>query len=207
MVTVTSNDIPVIQSSDTEIAVGTHFDPRNYVSVIDTEDGDITARVVVKNNTVQEKRAGVYAVTYIVEDTDGNTASKTISVTYVPAVAQVSTLQPSNVTDKSATLNGSIIDAGGTESERMIEWGSTSENYTSSCNAGTGSEGSFSCDVKNLSPNTVYYYRSRVDNEMGTGYGEEMSFSTHAYVDTGVAAVKMNGPLRIRGNVIMGSDE
>ena len=62
-------------------------------------------------------------------------------------------------------------------------------NTIKPCGSGTGS---FTCDLTNLQPNTTYYVRAYATNEVGTAYGEEMSFTTetpavHEYVDLGLS--------------------
>ena len=55
------------------------FYDRTAYYATDTEDGDLTASVVVSGN-VDTSVAGVYDVTYTVTDSDGNTATKTRTV-------------------------------------------------------------------------------------------------------------------------------
>lgn len=82
VVTVSSNRIPSIHASDLTLQVGDSFDPLDYVSAIDHEDGEITLTAQhIKRNTVDTSAPGIYEVTYEVSDQDGNTVEKTIKVT------------------------------------------------------------------------------------------------------------------------------
>jgi uncharacterized protein (TIGR02145 family) len=90
----------------------------------------------------------------------------------------VTTSATTNITSTSATGNGNITDVGGESSTRYIQWGTTSGSYTSSCSAGSGGSGAFSCSMTSLSPNTIYYVRAYATNSAGTGYGLETSFTT-----------------------------
>ncbi|MBM4445614.1 MAG: hypothetical protein FJ020_10025, partial [Chloroflexi bacterium] len=96
-----------------------------------------------------------------------------------PTTPLVVTDDASDVTDTSATLNGSLAHLGPAASvEVSFEWGLISGSYTGD----TESEimtatGPFSCHLGDLTPGTTYYYRAkRVSDE--TGYGIETSFTT-----------------------------
>ncbi|WP_208611156.1 MULTISPECIES: immunoglobulin-like domain-containing protein [Listeria] len=80
-VTVTTNDIPVITAADKTLKVGDAFDPKTGVTASDTEDGDLTSAIEITANNVDTTKAGTYQVTYKVTDSDGNEATKTITVT------------------------------------------------------------------------------------------------------------------------------
>ncbi|MBC1458808.1 immunoglobulin-like domain-containing protein [Listeria newyorkensis] len=80
-VTVTSNDAPVIVANDVTVKKGSAFNPLDGVTATDTEDGNVTSQVIVTANDVNTSKIGTYHVTYSVTDSDGNTTTKTISVT------------------------------------------------------------------------------------------------------------------------------
>ena len=80
-VTVKSNEKPVINASDVEIKVGDTFNPLDYVKAEDKEDGNITSKIIVKENTVNTSKEGTYKVVYTVTDSDKNTVTKEIKVT------------------------------------------------------------------------------------------------------------------------------
>lgn len=75
------NKSPVIKAEDVTIVVGDKFNALDGVTAYDEEDGDITHKIKVKKNNVVEDKAGVYDVTYKVEDNNGNITEKTIKVT------------------------------------------------------------------------------------------------------------------------------
>ncbi len=76
--------------------------------------------------------------------------------------------------------NGNIVDIGDDNPDRSIEWGTTSGNYTNSCDAGAGGIGYYSCNLTSLITNTKYYYRTKATNSAGTSYGSETTFTTLA---------------------------
>ena len=79
-VTVKANNAPVINASDKTITVNDAFDPKANVTATDTEDGDITNKIQVTTNTVNNKVAGTYKVVYSVTDSRGKTTTKEIKV-------------------------------------------------------------------------------------------------------------------------------
>ncbi|MGL5353129.1 MAG: immunoglobulin-like domain-containing protein, partial [Clostridium sp.] len=74
------NNVPVINANDVEIKVGEIFDPMKNVSAEDKEDGDLTSKIKVIENTVDTSKAGTYKVVYQVEDSKGAKSTKTISI-------------------------------------------------------------------------------------------------------------------------------
>lgn len=78
-----ANQIPVINAGDKELTEGDVFDAKEGVTAWDEEDGDITDRIEVVSNNVDASKAGKYEVTYKVTDSQGESVSKTITVTVV----------------------------------------------------------------------------------------------------------------------------
>ena len=75
------NANPTINANDKEIDENTSFDPKQDVTATDPEDGDITNKIEVIENTVNTKVAGEYKVTYKVVDSNNQSVTKTIKVT------------------------------------------------------------------------------------------------------------------------------
>ncbi len=74
------NAKPVIDASDKYIVQGTIYDPLKNVSATDAEDGNITNKLQVTENTVNKDKVGTYKVTYKVTDNNNQTTTKTIKV-------------------------------------------------------------------------------------------------------------------------------
>ncbi len=95
----------------------------------------------------------------------------------------VATLTTSDITiSDSTTINcgGTISYNGGSDIiSRGVCW-STSPNPTidNSITIDGEGNGTFTSEVKNLSPNTQYYIRAYATNSVGTTYGDEKSFYT-----------------------------
>jgi uncharacterized protein (TIGR02145 family) len=100
--------------------------------------------------------------------------------TFPPSVPILNTLSITSITDMSASGGGNIYSDGGEAvTMRGICW-SKSANPTISDNHtvdGVGT-GSFVSSLTELSPGTTYYVRAYATNKVGTGYGNEVSFST-----------------------------
>ncbi|WP_346046391.1 S-layer homology domain-containing protein, partial [Paraclostridium tenue] len=75
------NRVPEITASDVKIKVGEKFDAKKLAAAKDHEDGDISDKIEVIENTVDTSKVGVYKVVYKVTDSHGAIASKTIAVT------------------------------------------------------------------------------------------------------------------------------
>ena len=85
-----------------------------------------------------------------------------------------------NITLNFATCGGNVVsDCGADVTERGVCW-STSQNPTINDNITTNGNGTgtFTSNLINLTANTTYYVRAYANNSAGTGYGNEISFTT-----------------------------
>ena len=104
-----------------------------------------------------------------------------------------------DITYTSAICGGEVTFEGNVSvTARGICW-STTQNPTIEDNKTTDGSGvgSFISQIPNLVHNTQYYVRAYATNEVGTAYGEEVSFTTlldpangHAWVDLGLPSGK-----------------
>ena len=96
------------------------------------------------------------------------------------SVPLLTTEAATSVTADSAMLGGSVVDDGGdVVTARGLCWSlasgpTTDDNCT---NDGTGS-GSFTEQITGLLPSAVYHVRSYATNSFGTGYGQNVTFTT-----------------------------
>ncbi|MCQ2315365.1 MAG: hypothetical protein MJZ85_01580 [Bacteroidales bacterium] len=85
-----------------------------------------------------------------------------------------------DITQTTATFSGNVtLDGGLDVTTRGMCW-STSQNPTTSgehTTSGSGT-GSFTSNIKSLTPNTTYYVRAYATNSLGTSYGEQKTFTT-----------------------------
>ncbi|WP_411167513.1 glycoside hydrolase family 3 N-terminal domain-containing protein [Clostridium sp. MB05] len=80
-VNILADSFPVITASDKVLTIGDEFVPLEGVTALDEEDGDISNKIKVKENTVDTSKAGEYKVIYEVEDSNNNKTETTIKVT------------------------------------------------------------------------------------------------------------------------------
>lgn len=75
------NTAPVIVAEDRSIVQGTKFNYKEEVTATDNEDGPLTDKIEVVEETVKVDVVGTYQVTYQVTDKNNTTTTKTITVT------------------------------------------------------------------------------------------------------------------------------
>jgi uncharacterized protein (TIGR02145 family) len=113
----------------------------------------------------------------------------------------IGTSPATNITALSATSGGSIYNDGGDPIiERGVCW-STNQNPTkddSHTSDGTGT-GTFTSQLSQLTPATLYYVRAYATNSIATSYGNQVSFSTRngipTFLSTTVSSITANSAL------------
>lgn len=99
-VNVVTNDAPVITllgDADVDVLQGTMYTDAGATAA-DSEDGDLTASIVVGGDVVDTNTVGTYVITYDVTDSDGNAAAQVTRTVNVTAdTAPVITLNGGNV--------------------------------------------------------------------------------------------------------------
>lgn len=111
------------------------------------------------------------------------------SVTFTTAdlsVPVLTTIPVSAITQTTAVSGGDITFDGGTEiTERGVCWSTTAspDIADSKTSNGTGT-GTFQSNITGLTGNTRYYLRAYATNSVGTGYGQEISFTSGSLIPT-----------------------
>lgn len=89
----------------------------------------------------------------------------------------VVTNQVTDITTTAATVGGEIVSDGGSAiTECGVCYKTGNEDWT--CVNLTATNNAFSTTLTELTPNTTYTVRAYATNEEGTGYGEEVTFTT-----------------------------
>lgn len=104
------------------------------------------------------------------------TTTKTVSIT----LPTLTTTSIKNITLSSALSGGNITSDGGSPlTSRGVCWSSSANPTISNNKTFDGSGiGLFSSSITGLTPNTTYYIRAYATNSIGTGYGNEIKFTT-----------------------------
>ncbi len=107
----------------------------------------------------------------------GNQVSFTTSQVEAPLLT---TTEITGILQTSAVSGGNITDEkGGSVTVRGVCWATASNPTTSDSKTSDGSgTGSFESKITDLQPGTTYYVRAYATNSQGTGYGNELSFTT-----------------------------
>ena len=108
----------------------------------------------------------------------GNAVSFT---TLSPELPTVTTDNITNITLQTASVIGNVTNNGGTTLiTRGVCW-STFHNPTidNTHITNSGDTGSFTCSLSGLIANTMYYVRAYATNNVGTAYGNELTFITN----------------------------
>ncbi|HZL10905.1 MAG TPA: hypothetical protein VFC65_12990 [Prolixibacteraceae bacterium] len=125
------------------------------------------------------------------------TTEKTLPVLTTKAITDISAM--------GAVSGGSISSAGGgTISGRGICW-SDAPNPTidNEKTTSTSTSSSFSAAIAKASPSTTYYLKAYATNEIGTGYGDEKTFTTsdaayYTSFEAGMTPANWTGPWTVR---------
>jgi uncharacterized protein (TIGR02145 family) len=97
-----------------------------------------------------------------------------------PVPPVVITIPVSAISYTLATSGGAVTSEGGAPiSGRGLCWSTTTNpTITNSKSSENGGFGPFTSNITKLTANTLYYVRAYATNEAGTGYGNQVSFST-----------------------------
>ncbi len=148
-----------------------------------------------------------YYIRAYATNTAGTAYGNEVVFTTLPeaTVPVITTTAISSIAAITATSGGTIINNGGAAvTARGVCW-STSSNPTiagSKTVNGSGN-GGFSSNLTGLTPNTLYYVRAYATNSAGTGYGNELSFTTlcSSYVTASVSITVSANPVCQGANV------
>ncbi len=131
-------------------------------------------------------RGTTYYVRAYATNYDGTTyhtaygEERTFTTSAVTPTVTTTEISPYSITMFSADCGGTVTDDGGASvTIRGVCW-STSHNptITDSFTTNGSGVGNFTSSLSGLTPNTIYYVRAYATNSTGTGYGNEVSFTT-----------------------------
>ncbi len=160
-----------------------------YGSIIDGVPASVTG---TQNTDIQASLTGlIQNITYHyrlkAESSAGTSFGSDFIFTTLAAGMVEPTLQTNLVTEitqTTATSGGNITSNGGSAiTASGICWSTSTEPDVSDSKTSNGSTaGSYTSNMTGLTPGTTYYVRAYATNGVGTGYGQERSFSTATVV-------------------------
>ena len=113
-------------------------------------------------------------------------------ITYTYSAPVVTTGTTTSITPNSAVCAGNVTSDGGhTITVRGVCYSlSVNPTIADSIRTATGTTGSFTANLSNLTLGTIYHYRAYATNSLGTTYGDDSTFTSSA---TAVAPVVVTG--------------
>ncbi len=112
-------------------------------------------------------------------------------ITNTAATPSVTTTAISSITSSSASGGGNVTaDGGATVTERGVVYGATANPTTSNTKVvdAAGGTGSYTSSITGLTAATTYHVRAYAISSNGTGYGDDVQFSTRATQPTSQAS-------------------
>lgn len=85
------NNAPSINANDASIKTGMSFNPLSLANASDQEDGNLTNKIQIVENTVDLSKAGSYKIVYKVTDSQGKSATKEIKVNVIGSCESIDT--------------------------------------------------------------------------------------------------------------------
>ncbi len=127
-----------------------------------------------------------YVRAYATNDVGIGYGNQITFTTVQVGLAILTTTSVSGVTQTSAVSGGNISsDSGSPVTERGVCYSTrTAPSITDSKTSNGTGTGSFTSTITGLTGNTKYYIRAYATNSVGTGYGQEISFTTGAVLPT-----------------------
>ncbi|SHE61227.1 PKD domain-containing protein, partial [Leeuwenhoekiella marinoflava] len=118
----------------------------------------------------------------------------------------ITTTVASGIKATTATLGGNVTDNGGVAvTERGIVYNTTGTPTTSDTKVQIGSgDGSFSDEITGLTASTTYYVRAYAINNVGTSYGNQVSFTTLNSFELPTPTVYFNSSTEFSSNFSTG---
>ncbi|HNY03660.1 MAG TPA: hypothetical protein PKG48_13770, partial [Bacteroidales bacterium] len=116
-----------------------------------------------------------------------------------PTAPGVTTLAATNIQPTTATINGSVM-ANGSTTTVSFEWGTTTGyGFTAAATPATVTGNTATpvlANLNGLAMNTLYHFRCKGVNGIGTSYGADLTFSTGCNIPAG-AAGPITGPANV----------
>ena len=116
----------------------------------------------------------------------GTAYGKDLTFTEGSLPPTVSTTPPSHITATTAESGGNVTDDGGASvTARGVCWSQSANPTTDDDHTSDGiGTGTFTSDIKGLTPGATYHVRAYAANSKGTAYGKDLTFDSGAVAPT-----------------------
>jgi gliding motility-associated-like protein len=171
-----------------------------------TTNGPLTPGTFTGNLTGLQANTQYFARAYATNLVGTSYGDNVTFTTLPPIIPTLTTTPATTITGLSANSGGTITyDGAATITAKGVCWATTS-NPTIANNITTNGNGNapFTSQLALLAPNTTYFVRAYATNSVGTGYGNEISFTTPASSPT-IIAIPSNlafGDVTINSNSV-----
>jgi len=178
-------------------ADGYHIYYGTNPNVVSSTNAELTATsttIVITGLT----NGSAYYFAITAENVEGEGfASSEISATPEEVITNPVTGSATSITDTTATLNGSAINAAGDTTSVWFEYGSTDAygEVTPASNYSVEGAITVSMDIVGLEQSTIYHFRIVIQNGVGITYGTDNSFTTPTTPT--VLITGLSGPSRV----------
>lgn len=127
---------------------------------------------------------GIYYVRAYATNAVGTAYGEQIISTTIAIIPTIATIELLGISSTAATGGGNITSDGGSAViARGVCWSSSQNPTTANSKTENGmGTGIFSSSITGLTPGAVYYLRAYATNSIGTGYGNQLSFTTSTII-------------------------
>jgi gliding motility-associated-like protein len=176
-------------ASTTLLASGVCFSSTNTTPTLadsKTTDGILSTGNYTSNLTGLTAGTLYYVRAYATNDVGTSYGSVTTFTTAAATVPVLTTIAASNITPVSANVGGNITSDGGRPvTTRGVCWSTSTNPTIANSFVTSGADiGSFTSLLSVLAPSTTYFARAFATNNVGTAYGNNITFTTTAAAPT-----------------------
>ena len=183
-------------------------------TIADTKTTDGTGKGIFNSSITELTPGTTYYICAYATNSVGTAYGNVITFKTTATKPTLTTVAVTEITANSATSGGNISnDGGATVLARGLCWSTNPNPTTDSFKTTDGAgPGTFSSALTNLASGTIYYVRAYATNNIGTSYGNEVSFSTPSVYasfisDASKSVVSTNTFVHFRTTIPFVSDE
>lgn len=183
-------------------------------TIADTKTTDGSGKGTFNSSITELNPGTTYYICAYATNSVGTAYGNVITFKTTATKPTLTTVVVTEITANSATSGGNISnDGGATVLARGLCWSTNPNPTTDSFKTTDGAgPGTFSSALTNLASGTIYYVRAYATNNIGTSYGNEVSFSTPSVYasfisDASKSVVSTNTFVHFRTTIPFVSDE